>query len=87
MRLNKIISQCFSNCGPWTTGGPLLSEVGFERKSVEKIVSGTERMKNTHTCTSVLNLPLLVDLQHKVGALALSVSYCSTIIILENILN
>jgi hypothetical protein len=35
----------------------------------------------------VLNIPLLVDLQHKVGALALSISSCPTIIILENILN
>jgi hypothetical protein len=33
---------------------------------------------------SVLKLPLLDDLQKKVGELVLSITYCSSIIILEN---
>jgi hypothetical protein len=36
---------------------------------------------------SVLKLPLLVDLQQKVGELVLSVTSCPTIIILENAYN
>jgi hypothetical protein len=41
--------QCFSNCGLRATGGPRPSADGFERKRVAKIVSATERMKNTPT--------------------------------------
>jgi hypothetical protein len=36
---------------------------------------------------SVLKLPLLVDLQHKVGELVLSITSCPSIISLENNLN
>jgi hypothetical protein len=36
---------------------------------------------------SVLKLPLLVDLQQKVGELVLSITSCLSIIILENTLN
>jgi hypothetical protein len=36
---------------------------------------------------SVLKLPLLVDLQQKIGELVISITSCSSIIILENILN
>jgi hypothetical protein len=36
---------------------------------------------------AVLNLPLLFDLQQKVGELVLSMTSCPTIIILENALN
>jgi hypothetical protein len=36
---------------------------------------------------SVLKLPLLVDLQQKVGELVLSIISCPTVIILENTLN
>jgi hypothetical protein len=36
---------------------------------------------------SVLKLPLLVDLQQKVGELVLSITCCPSIIILGNILN
>jgi hypothetical protein len=36
---------------------------------------------------SVLKLPLLVDLQQKVGELVLSIIYCPSTIILENTLN
>jgi hypothetical protein len=35
---------------------------------------------------SVLKLPLLVDLQQKVGELVLSMTSCPTIIVLENAL-
>jgi hypothetical protein len=35
---------------------------------------------------SVLKLPLLFDLQHKVGELIISITVCPSIIILENIL-
>jgi hypothetical protein len=33
------LEQWFSNCGPWTTGGSLLSAGGFRRKISAKIVS------------------------------------------------
>jgi hypothetical protein len=36
---------------------------------------------------AVLKLPLLVDVQHKVGELVLSITSCPSIIILENVLN
>jgi hypothetical protein len=36
---------------------------------------------------SVLKLPLLVDLQQKVGKLVLSITFCPSVVILENILN
>jgi hypothetical protein len=36
---------------------------------------------------SVLKLPLLVDLQQKVGELVLSITYCPTAIMSENTLN
>jgi hypothetical protein len=36
---------------------------------------------------SVLKLPLLVDLQQKVGELVISITSCPSIIILENTLN
>jgi hypothetical protein len=36
---------------------------------------------------SVLKLPLLVDLQQKVGALVISITPCPTIMSLENTLN
>jgi hypothetical protein len=36
---------------------------------------------------SVLKLPLLVDLQQKVGKLVLSITSCASVIILENTLN
>jgi hypothetical protein len=36
---------------------------------------------------SLLKLPLLVDHQQKAGELSLSITYCHTIIILENALN
>jgi hypothetical protein len=36
---------------------------------------------------SVFKLPLLVDLQQKIGELDLSITSCPTIIILENALN
>jgi hypothetical protein len=43
----------------------LWSAAGFGRKIVAKNVSDTERMKNTPM--SAMKLPLLVDLQQKVG--------------------
>jgi hypothetical protein len=33
---------------------------------------------------SVLKLPLLVDLQHKIGELVLPINFCPTVIVLEN---
>jgi hypothetical protein len=36
---------------------------------------------------SVLKLPLLADLQQKVGELVLSIPSCATIIVSENVLN
>jgi hypothetical protein len=58
----------------------------FGRKSIEKIVPDTERMKNTptHICAKTA---LLFDLQQKVGESVHSINSCPTIIILENALN
>jgi hypothetical protein len=63
----------------WSTGG-------FGMKYVAKIVWDTERMKNTpiQICAE---LPLLVELQQKVGKLVLSISSCPSFIILKNNLN
>jgi hypothetical protein len=48
----------FSNCGPRTTSSPRWSAGGFSRKSSAKIVSVTERMKNTpiHVCTKITSV-------------------------------
>jgi hypothetical protein len=73
------VEQCFSNCGSRRPAG------GFGRKRIVKIVSDTERMKNTPILVCA-KLPLLVDLQQHVGELLLSISSCPSIIILENIL-
>jgi hypothetical protein len=52
--------------------------------TIAKIVSDTEQMKNTpvHVCAKTA---FVGHLQHKVGELVLSVTSCSSIIILENI--
>jgi hypothetical protein len=57
-----------------------------EEKTIAKIVLDTERMK-VHPYMSVLKLPLLVDLQQKVGQLIISITTAPSIIILENTLN
>jgi hypothetical protein len=54
-------------------------------KITAKIASDTERMKiNSHM--PVLKLPLLVDLQQKLGEQVLSLISWSSIILLENVL-
>jgi hypothetical protein len=58
---------------------------GFRRKSIGKIVSYSERMKNTPT--RLPNLPLLAHVQQKVGELVLPTTSCPSIIILEHALN
>jgi hypothetical protein len=70
-----------------STGTPLYSSVYqtvvrgyFGRKSLVKIVSDTKRMKNTP-----IQLPLLRNLQQKVGESVPSITDRSTLIILENI--
>jgi hypothetical protein len=55
---------------------------GFGRKGITKIILDTERMKNTAIHVCVLKLPLLVELQHKVGESVLSITSCPSIIIL-----
>jgi hypothetical protein len=47
---------------------------GFEKKGVAKIVSDTERMKNTPTHVSAKST-LLVDHQQKEGELVLSLTH------------
>jgi hypothetical protein len=56
---------------------------GFGRKTTAKNVLNTKRMKNA-PYMSVLKLSLLVDLQHKVAELIISITYCPSIIILED---
>jgi hypothetical protein len=41
IQCGNCLEQCFSNCGPRRSAG------GFGRKSIAKLVSDTERMKNT----------------------------------------
>jgi hypothetical protein len=62
------------------------SPSGFGGKRIVKIVSDTERKRNTptHVCAK---LPLLVDLQQKVGELVPSINSYPSIITLENTLN
>jgi hypothetical protein len=85
------LKQCFSNPGHRTTRGQQRfarrSAGGFGGKSIAKIVSETERMKNTPIHTSVLKLPLLADLQQKVGESVLATSSLTAIIILDNASN
>jgi hypothetical protein len=66
-------------------GSPSGPQAVSEEKTISKIVSGTEWMRN-HTCMSVLKLPLLVDLQQKVGELVLYITSCPSVIISENTL-
>jgi hypothetical protein len=54
---------------------------GFKRTKIAKIVSDTERVKNT-PYISLLRLSFLVDLQQKVGELVLSTSSWPSMIIL-----
>jgi hypothetical protein len=61
-------------------GGP---QAVSEEITLQKIISDTERVK-IHPYMSVLKPPLLVDLQQKVGELVRSITFCSSIIILEN---
>jgi hypothetical protein len=69
------LEHCFSNCVPRTTGGTPLSEFVFGRKIIANVVSDTEGI-NLQPYTSVLKLPLLVDLQQKVGEFVLSITSC-----------
>jgi hypothetical protein len=69
-----------SKCGSrWFAGG-------FGRKSIAKMCQTLNELK-LHPYMAVLKLPLLVDVQHKVGELVLSITSCPSIIILENVLN
>jgi hypothetical protein len=43
----NTVQQCSRNSGPPTTDGPRLSAGGIWRKSISKIVSDSDRMKNT----------------------------------------
>jgi hypothetical protein len=72
------------HCG--SSASPQKSAGGFVRKSITKIVSDSERMRNTpiYVCAK---LPFLVDIQQNVGELVLSIISCSSKIILENTLN
>jgi hypothetical protein len=65
----------------WSMGAHQVVRGSFRRKSIAKIVSDTEQMKKK-TYMSVLNLPLLVELQQYAGKSVLSLTYCPSIIIL-----
>jgi hypothetical protein len=68
---------------PLVSGGP---QAVSEGKALQKFVSNTSQMK-TQTYISVLKLPLLVDLQQKVGQLVISITSCPSIIMLEKTLD
>jgi hypothetical protein len=74
------LAQCFSNCGPRRIAG--LCPKGFETNLQESYQTLNELNIRLYYM-SVLKLPLLVDLQHKLSE---SVP-CPTIIILQNDLN
>jgi hypothetical protein len=57
-----------------------------EEKALKKLYQALNELK-IHTCTSVLKLSSLLDLQHKAGELLLSLTFCPSIIILENAFN
>jgi hypothetical protein len=68
--------MCLPSASQTVVGGGLQAiSHTHTHKSIAKIVSDTERMKNTpiHVCTK---LPLLVDHQQEVGELVLSVTTC-----------
>jgi hypothetical protein len=58
----------------------------YGRNIISKFVSHTKEIKNTHIYVCV-KLPLLVDLQQKLGPLVFPVTSCPTIIILNHTLN
>jgi hypothetical protein len=76
----NIVSQ--SMVGGVSPGGRRRSAGGLGRKSIAKIISDTERMKNTplHVCAKIA---LLVDLQQKVGEIVISTISCPSVITLE----
>jgi hypothetical protein len=64
-------------------GGP---QAVSEAKALQKLCQTLNELK-VHPHMSVKKLPLLVDLQLKVGALVLSITSCPSEMILENTLN
>jgi hypothetical protein len=58
----------------------------FRKKKHCKNLSDSEQMKNK-SIHSVLKLPVLFDIHQKVDELVLSITYCHSVIILEDTLN
>jgi hypothetical protein len=63
-------------------GGP---QAVSEEKALQKLYQKLSEWK-IHTYMHVLELPLLADLQYKVGELVISITSSPTVIILENTL-
>jgi hypothetical protein len=58
----------------------------FRKKKLQKMYQALN-VCNIHPYMSVLELPMLVDLQQKLGELVISITSCTSIITLENTLN
>jgi hypothetical protein len=85
-----VFLKLWSGDHRWSAPVPQVVCSGLQAVSEEKghckyCIRHRTNEKHTHTC--LLKLPLLVDLQQKVGELVLSITYCPKIIILENTLN
>jgi hypothetical protein len=68
-------------------GGPqAVSEKIKALQKMHKLYQTLNELK-IHPYLSVLNVPLVVDFQRKVGELVLPITSCPSIMILENTLN
>jgi hypothetical protein len=81
---NISLMQYSSDCGPWLFDRR--SAGGFERKALQELYQ-TLNERKIHPYMSVKKLPLLDNLQQKVGELVLSINFCPSVIILDNTLN
>jgi hypothetical protein len=73
----KSVSETVVRGGPQTVS---------EEKALQKLYETFNELK-IHPQRSVLKVPLLVDLQQKVGELVISITYCPSVIILQNTLS
>jgi hypothetical protein len=65
------------------TGGP---QAVSKEKALQELYH-TLNERKIHSYMSVQKLPLLDNLQQKVGELVLSINFCHSVIILDNTLN
>jgi hypothetical protein len=77
--LRPVFIKLWSAESRWSAGG-------FGRNALQKLYQTLNKWK-IEPYKSVLKLPLLADLQQKVGELVISIIYCPAFAVLENVLN